>query len=557
MRVGLWGSVVLVFLFSNLCCAGQPGDRERARRNAARENRANVARSYVNVRKSAESAYLNALASAVKWLCTQDAQAEAAGVIDEIRTTDEKYLNLKDLEKLAGGITQPKALDDAKRKELDSRIASARKTRSGSLMPLARTCYDAGLMAYAYDLVFDCLRSEPENAIARVAVGQVKSGNEWVSRYTASQRQAGNVYCDEIGWVPGAQAARVKAGEWCENGKWMTLAEANKLHASLSNPWIIETENFVLKSTATRGQALLIAERLEATRELCFREYLEFFMRGSRNRGTQLLFNAPSDKKLVVNYYGRKSDFESAIGALGTSPDQKKLMLRSAGLYSLRQHASFFYYDPNFGPFQIIVMQHEITHQILGEYACGAAGQTWLSEGVAKVLEAAQFGDDGRLVNQTGYDHPDIMTTASMLKSGKAPSASQMMNLSHEAFHSEPGRHANYVVSGALCRFLLDFKEGSYAADFLEYLYDSYRGDHPNIAEYLNMEPAALDVAFKGYLEAFATKQTNAPKSEPVKVAAADTPNKAPEAKSPSDSRNPFEDFDDTVERPNPFKRQE
>ncbi|HYG75429.1 MAG TPA: hypothetical protein VEK08_10545 [Planctomycetota bacterium] len=528
MRVRIGTGCLFALLILTAAAAGEPASPERVRRIAARAQREKVASGYVTARKNADSNFLNSLSQTIKWLLPLDGRKEAEKLLAEIRSVNPEYANLKDLEKLVAAASADKPLDDVKARELTNRVASAKRSRASDLISLARTCYDAGLMAYAYDLLWQALKNDPDNVLCRTAIGQQKSGNEWISRYAAKQLSSGNVYCPKVGWVPKNDLARYEKGEWCEGGKWMPMAEANKLHADLKNPWIIETENFTLNSTASREKAIEISERLEATRELCFREYLEYFMRGSKARAAQLLFNAPSDKKLLVYYFGKQADFLAGV------PRSSGIIARSAGVYMPDQHASYFYYDPNFGPFQIIVMQHEVIHQILGEYARGGARAPWLTEGVASALEHGQLAGDGRLSLGTGYAHPDVASAARMLKQGKLPSITGLMSANHNAFHAEPGRAANYTASGALCRFLMDYKEGSYATDFLEYLYDCYAGRAAPLSTYINMEPAEIETAFKRYLEGY---QPVAARSHDSGMEVAGNP-KSSKSKS---SDNPFE----------------
>ncbi|MFH0939288.1 MAG: hypothetical protein V1899_08405 [Planctomycetota bacterium] len=499
---------LVAFILPALCQASQPAPAsgERLRRKEARRVREKIAQDYVGARRSAETLYLKALTEMAKWLITLNAQTDAKKVVTEIKSADSQSAGLADLEKLMSGLTTSNELNDQQRKDFEKRLNLARQQRDDKLLALARTCYEAGLLGYAYDLVWECLEINSDNAVARVAMGQVKVGNEWVSRYAATQLQQGNVYVSEVGWVPKTAAERIKAGEWGESGRAMSMADADKLHANRSTPWIIETENFTLKSTATRKQALAIAERLEAIRTLCFRQYLEFFLRGSKTKGAQLLFSAPDKKKLLVNYYGCKDDFIAVMQKFKTSPANKEVILNSAGIYSLFDHASFFYYDPIFEQQQMVIMQHEVTHQVLSEYARDGAVFPWLAEGAAESLEAAQLNHDGRLQLPRSDAHPNVIGAAKMLAQGVLPPLSPLLTMRHEIFHQEPYRRNNYLLSGALFRFLLDSNHGIYAADFLEMLYDSYRGKVGRLIDYIDLDDIALEKAFRGYLEAIGQK---------------------------------------------------
>jgi hypothetical protein len=564
MRIAI-GAGVLLSLFFTSTFAGQPRERttlpsasaDNGQRAADRAQRAVIAKEYLAARKSAENTCLNSLASSVRWLATLNAQAEARDLVKEIRDADAKFVGLQQLDKLVTDIAKPAPLEESKKKELASRKLNAQRQKATALVELAGRCYRGELLGYAYDLACDALLADPDNAIVRQAMGQSKSGNAWYSPFDTAALGRGDVYVADVGWVPKAAQTRVAAGEWQENGTWMPIAEANRVHANPANPWIIETDNFILKSTASRKQATFIAEKLEAIRELCFREYLDFFLRGSKKTGGQMLFNKPFPKKLVVNYFGRKADFESSIAVSEIPGENKPLLLRSAGFYSPHVHGSYFYYDPNFGPFQVIVMQHEVTHQILGEYSSGGADFPWLSEGVADVLEAAApASESNRLVLPHGYDHPDVIKAAAMLKHNTLPSIPNLMTLNRAAFHGEAVRRMNYEVSGALCRFLLEYKDGAYAADFLEYLYDSYQARSTiGIGKYLGMEPAEIETEFRTYLSGCDpdyAKHELAARTPPKSPGDSDS---APSVKKPDPPKTKPGDRSVSQDDNNPFRR--
>ena len=74
--------------------------------------------------------------------------------------------------------------------------------------------------------------------------------------------------------------------------------------------------------------------------------------------------------------------------------------------------------------------------------------------------------------------------------------------MSHENFHKEPDRRNNYILSGALFKFLLDTSHSIYAADFLEMLYDNYHGKTTRLNDYIDWDDDALEKNFRDYLEA-------------------------------------------------------
>lgn len=478
-----------------------PLSREGQQRAAARQQRIQLAKDYVGARLRALSSYLGGLERLAGWLVEQKAKTETEGVLAELAKEDPKNAQGAKLKADAAAITAPQPLTEAQKKEYDQRLAAARRAGASGLLGLARKCNNAGLVSYAYDLLQDVLLLSADDSTARSAMGFVKVGNEWLPTFVANQQKAGLKYLPNIGWVPIQSVERIGKGEWQEGGKWMKLEDADRLHASIDSPWVVETENFTLKSTCARKQALHIAEKLEAIRQCCYRQYLDYFRRGSDKRGAQLLFNMTSEEKLVVNYFATKADYEAEVrrGKLGANLD---LLLRSGGFYSPVPHASYFYHLDYGRDENLTTMQHEVTHQILGEYTHGGSPPVWLAEGMAETLEYAQPDAEGHLKIPSGRKHPDVRQAADWLKQNALPPIENLLNLNANSFHAEPGRHRNYQWAGAFCRFLMEFEDGTYSTDFLEYAYDAYaRRAKTSIADYLGLSTEALDKAFRGYLK--------------------------------------------------------
>lgn len=481
--------------------AGSGPGAESQRRAAERQTRGALAKSYADELKKAETPYLNSLGDAVRWLTGLQAKAEAEQLVAEIEKVNPGYLNLSQLKSMVAGLAPVKELDAGGKKDLAARLKAAARNRAGGLLGFARTCYSAGFTGYAYDLATEALADDPDDAAARRAMGHSKVGETWCTAFEATQVQMGKSYVKGLGWAPKDGLERIKNGEWFDANKWAPLADADKAHAALASPWEIETDNFTLRATTGRKQAMVIAERLERIRQFCFRQYLEFFLRGSSKQGAQLLFNQTAPKKMVVYYFGNKDDYDTYV-LQNVKSQNKALILNSAGFYSPSSGASFFYHGEHYGPFLFNLMQHEVTHQILGEFSQGGCKTTWLTEGIATVLEHAVPLADGRLVLPRGLDHPEIVQTAQFLKQGRLPSLSQFLAMDHAAFHREPGRSDNYTIAGAFCLFVLDMKGRIYAPDFLEFLFDAYKKrEAPDLTEYLGMDLAALDSDFKEYLK--------------------------------------------------------
>ncbi|MGD0089139.1 MAG: hypothetical protein ABSE73_04405 [Planctomycetota bacterium] len=173
-------TLALCLIATNWLCGGEPGkgaeqSREAQRRAAERQVRASLAKGYAEARIKAQAQYLNDLAGACHWLAGAQAQAEAQKVIGDIEKVDPKFGRLPDLRKAVAGIAAPAALDDAKKKELATRIKNAAQSRVKGFLELASTCYRAGLLGLAYDLVWDIFDIDPDNGFLYVHWNDVKA----------------------------------------------------------------------------------------------------------------------------------------------------------------------------------------------------------------------------------------------------------------------------------------------------------------------------------------------------------------------------------------------
>jgi hypothetical protein len=353
----------------------------------------------------------------------------------------------------------------------------------------------------AYGLLVQVLDYDPDNPAARQALGYVRAGAEWKDAFAAQQLQKGNVYVPESGWVAAATAERVKKGEWCENGKWMPLDEANKLHKELAKPWAIETQHFMLMSTLSRKESVEIAERLEGLRQACYGEYLDFFLRDRRS--PQMQFTHALSKKMLERLFAQKQDYDAEMKKeFKGQPAIQALLMLFPGFYMQITHTSYFN-QATPEPFRSLFMQNQVASQIFSEYAqTGNIGpKPWIGAGICGDAQYALPDETGRFSVPAGRKHPAVTKAAEMLQKNNLPPLAALFSYDNTAFHN-PLNPGNADVASALCHFLMSTKDGAYAADFLDFVYDSYKGlRSANLSEYIGMDTAALEKEFQEYLK--------------------------------------------------------
>jgi len=383
-----------------------------------------------------------------------------------------------------------RALEHTAAEEDLSRLRSDyRKQVEGVIDDAVRTsikavekCLEAGEPGLAFDLFQYVLLLDPENDRAHKGLGHVEVDGRWLRRFEAERLRDGFAWDEEYGWIKAGERERYEAGEYYDEqgGGWTTIAAADQRHASVNDAWVFRTEHFELRSTADLRKTVQIATRLEAFYLAMFRQYDLFF---AARGGAALIFGvAPSQQRpLVVNFYRDEQQFRAhANPPTGWA----------AGFYSGGQGASFFY-DMGNAYSGVTVLQHEVTHQILGETSPGGA-PAWLAEGAAVYLEDAFFRD-GVLTLGEKRHHSRVTAYEAGAPSGNEHSLIDMLGFVTSADWDSGDISKNYRGAGAVVYFLCHFDDGRYRSDFVEFLRDSYYGKSPDIEDYFGMPVEVLN----------------------------------------------------------------
>jgi uncharacterized protein Yka (UPF0111/DUF47 family) len=371
---------------------------------------------------------------------------------------------------------------DARR--FESRLEQLLKPLADRLLAAVDKCLAAREPGLGFDLFQYLIRVDPENARARKALGQVKVQDRWLRPYDAEQFRAGWVWDDRWGWILARERARYERGEYFdpEFRRWDAIASWNRLHAEASTPWRLKSEHFELVSTADLELSVKVLKRLEDFFLQAFGEYDVFFAKPGSTRGADLIFGvAPVSKRLVVHFYRDEAQFKRFA-----SPPTNW----AAGFYSGSTGASYFYADG--GDFDATVLQHELTHQILGEFSEGGA-PAWLAEGAAVYLEDAFF-QDGVMTLGAFENHGRVVEYTKHVRAGRPEHSFRRMLEFVTGRDWDQGNIAqNYRGAGAAVYFLMTFDGGRYRGDFIDFLRDTYQRAGRPIEDYFGLSIESLD----------------------------------------------------------------
>lgn len=381
-----------------------------------------------------------------------------------------------------------KAAEDVRKTStaFESRMKELLRKFTNQIFGAVDKCFAAGEPGYAFDLYRFLLRVDPDNEKAHKSLGETKVEGEWLRPYEMEQYRAGFVWDDRFGFVPKKGRERLQAGEaWDPGAKaWGKLADLNKAHAEASNPWKLESEHFKLVSTADLELNVRLIARMEAYFLQAFRQY-DLFFAGKGGKSAGLIFGmAPTAKRLTVNFYRDEAQFRQFANPPTTW---------AAGFYSGGKGASFFYGRPN--DFSVGLMQHELTHQILGEYSDGGSGGgAWLTEGAAVYLQYAEFRG-GQLSLGGLKDNGRVAEYRRNLRNGqKEHSFKDMVTLFGPGGDWDQGDISkNYRGAGASVFFLMSFDGGRFRADTIQLLRDAYFAKPRPLEEYFGITVEGLD----------------------------------------------------------------
>jgi hypothetical protein len=389
-------------------------------------------------------------------------QADVAGLEHVPGSVDEDRKRAKDFAERLGGLLKP----------LLSRLFFA-----------VDRCLAAGEHGLAFDVYQWLLRLDPENERAHRGLGETRLGARWLRPFEVDQVKTGLSWDEKLGWIFEKERARYEAGDYFDlDGKrWAKLADLNRLHAQPATPWKLRSEHFELFSTADLELSVRVLGRLEAFFLQAFRQY-DLFFAGKGGSGSLIFGMAPVRKRLVINFYRDRDQFVK---------EAKPPVAWAAGFYTSQKHASYFHAQGD--TFVESTLQHELTHQILGEFSQDGSPAQWLAEGAAVYLEDAFF-QNGTLTLGSLENHSRLITYRADLRAGqKEHSLRDVLKFVTIRDWDSGDIQMNYRGVGAVLYFLMTFDGGRYRGDTIAYLRDAYAGNPRSVEDYFGLSGAALD----------------------------------------------------------------
>jgi len=446
-----------------------------------------------------------------------DADAEVAELTQGILAPDADFA----LPKL---VTPPvsKALP-IEEQQWQLQLRHHREERAKELYTLARSTLRAGFPSLAFGMIGDVIRIDPDHKYARSVLGsqlfadpaskdELDYAGEWVSQFEKEKRSKGNVYHPSYGWILAADVDRYDEGMRPWKGNWISIEKDAELRRNFANGWVIESENFKVKTNVSLEVGVQMSQRLEIFNAWLQQNFAAFFdtpqTLQDRIEAASLRSSKRKKKPLEVYYYATREEYQKQV------EDKVPPNLETNGLYWEDDQRSYFFDNPDKIGFSILY--HEATHQILDmatrdaqniaararglklkqrppyKWKLGENSNFWVLEGIACYFESFEIENGHVSVGDPAYVRFDTACQR-IVNPGDAffmPSQT-FMRLGKQDFQYHPQLGPLYTQGAGFAHFLMHFEDGLYRDDLITLLSEIYR---PDPADALN-EPSLPEIS--------------------------------------------------------------
>lgn len=418
----------------------------------------------------------------------------------------------------------PKDLPDAE-KTWRQRLRTTQKEYADKVFAKAKTALDSGLISFAYDLVREVARHNPDHKFARKLLGYSQYGNEWVTIYAEKMLKKKYVLTEKFGWLRQDQVERYEKGDRYYDGKWMTAAREAEFRRDFQHAWVIQTDHYKIYTNHSLEMGVELGRHLEDFYRIFFQTFAGFL---SSPEQLKKLFNTSASggtvsDPFVVHYYRTEDEYIKRL--------QKKLLQPvkgTSGLYLSGERnipdervAHFFHNLEATEEERLATMFHEATHQLFSEAyttnpKVGVDSDFWVIEAIACYMESFhRQGDTFSLGNPHYIRFQNAQFR--LLNDKYYVPLQKLCGLGMNAFQSDPNRSQNYSQGSGLAHFFMHHDDGAYRDAFIAYLSAVYdrnprvRANPPTLAELTEIGYAKLDQQYVEYISKLDTGLNAAP----------------------------------------------
>jgi len=381
-----------------------------------------------------------------------------------------------------------------------------------------------GQVEGTWRLLHQAMAADPEDAIARVALGYELGEQGWERSETIAKRKTGYVNHPKYGWLFSEQVPRYEAGQRWYRGNWMSAEQDAKLHVNIKNGWRVETEHFTVTTNHSLEEGVKLARQLEDLLEVWQRVFVAYYLTpdelrarltiaenlakplprmaepmsaktAERPKPRPLPFNG---KHFQVVLFVDQNDYNAAL-----KPAQPRIEM-TLGIYFASTKTAYFFAGENQDPGTI---WHEATHQLFQEMRttspeAGMRGGFWMLEAVACYMETLESTELGWWLG--GADKPRVLAARQRLLGDRFYVPLQDLTARGvKEMQADPDLPKIYSQSAGLWQFFMHGQNGALrepAISFLPILYAN-RATPAELSRTLGKPLGSIDTAYREYIQ--------------------------------------------------------
>ncbi len=393
------------------------------------------------------------------------------------------------------------------------RVRKLRTTYANDLYLLARRALTEQHRSpsFAYRLVREVLFHDPDHAITRKMLGYRRNGEEWTTQFAADMKKANLVWHDEFAWLPAKHVERYEAGERFYNGKWLTAAREETIRSDFKNGWDIKTEHFLIQTNHSLEKGAQLAASVEAFHRHFMREFAAVFQTPQQmdklfQDGTAV----SRDRRYDIDHFRLQSEFVERL--IQRCPSAGLIN----GIYMPSDRKAYFFHNPETPEEDALgTLYHEVTHQLLSESTLltipvGTTRDFWVIEGIACYFESFRVTEDGT-ITVGNAQHPRIQAAREQVVTTQDHeplarfTAYGMLEFQKPALAILQKR---YAQATGLAHFFMNYQDGLYRDEFMEYLSQIYSPDERvragkktrTLEQILGVPYPTLDTQYAAYM---------------------------------------------------------
>jgi hypothetical protein len=392
-------------------------------------------------------------------------------------------------------------------RELRVSLRQIEEHYASDLYSLCRKALRAGYPSYAYQIVEEVVRHNPDHSAARKILGYKLRGKEWVTPFAADRLEKGYVWDDAFGWLPKEQLAKYKSGKrWC-SGRWMTAAQESEIRRDFQHAWQIRTDHYLVRTDKSLERGVEIAKTLEQYHDFFMQTFAAFFstpdqmMKLFQTSGSSSNLQSRS-RPYLVDYFRNRDEY---VNRLRKRVPQIGM---TNGLYYTADRVAYFYYDPQQQNEDTLF--HEATHQLFYENdkkdrMIAMDANFWIIEGIACYMESYHVENGQSVVGDPKHVRIEAAQHRCLIDKYYIP-LEQFTEMGMPAFQSSREISKNYSQAAGLAHFFMHYNGGRYRDALVEHLSEIYRAGPRqrmavrSLADLTGVSFAELDRQYEEYM---------------------------------------------------------